>query len=58
VQIEDRIHLGRGAWQVFYRRLGVVFLVAAVGSEAEADPRGFRRAVAEAVAKMEEAEDL
>jgi hypothetical protein len=33
------------------------FVVAAVGSEAEADPRGFKRAVAAAEARIEEVED-
>jgi hypothetical protein len=33
-----------------------VFVVAAVGSEAEADPRGFKRAVAAAEARLEEVE--
>jgi hypothetical protein len=47
---------GRSAWRAFYRRLGDVFVVAAVGSEAEADPRDFKRAVAAAEARMEEAE--
>jgi hypothetical protein len=44
---------GRSAWRAFYRRFGDGFVVAAVGSEAEADPRGFKRAVAAAEARME-----
>jgi hypothetical protein len=47
---------GRSAWRAFYRRVGDVFVVAAVGAEAEADPRGFKRAVAAAEARMEEGE--
>jgi hypothetical protein len=47
---------GRSAWRAFYRRFGDVFVVAAVGSEAEADPRGFRRLVAAAGARMERVE--
>jgi hypothetical protein len=47
---------GRSAWRAFYRRFGDVFVVAAVGSEAEADPRDFKRAVAAAEARMEEVE--
>jgi hypothetical protein len=35
---------------------GDVFVVAAVGSEAEAGPQGFKRAVAAAAARMEEVE--
>lgn len=48
---------GRSPWRAFYRRLGDVFVVAAVGAEAEADPRGFKRAVAAAEARLEEVED-
>jgi hypothetical protein len=48
---------GRSAWRAFYRRLGDVFVVAAVGSEAEAEPRGFKRAVAAAEQQLEEVED-
>jgi hypothetical protein len=47
---------GRSAWRAFYRRFGDAFVVAAVGSEAEADPRGFKRAVAAAEVRMEEVE--
>jgi hypothetical protein len=47
----------RSAWRAFYRRFGDVFVVGAVGSEAEADPRGFKRAVAAAEARLEEVED-
>jgi hypothetical protein len=42
---------------VFYRRLGETFALAAVGPEAEADPRGFKRAVAAAEGRLEEVED-
>jgi hypothetical protein len=48
---------GRSAWRAFYRRFGDVFVVAAVGSEAEAHPRGFKRAVAAAEARMPEFRD-
>jgi hypothetical protein len=48
---------GRSAWRVFYRRLGETFALAAVGPEAEADPRGFKRAVAAAEGRLEEVED-
>lgn len=47
----------RSAWRAFYRRLGDVFAVAAVGPEAEADPRGFKRTVAAAEEQLEEVED-
>jgi hypothetical protein len=48
---------GRSAWRAFYRRLGDVFVVAVVGPEAEADPRGFKRAIAAAEERLEEVED-
>jgi hypothetical protein len=48
---------GRSPWRAFYRRLGDAFVVAAVGPEAEADPRGFKRAVAAAEKRIEEVED-
>jgi hypothetical protein len=41
----------------FYRRLGDVFAIAAVGPEAEANPRGFKRAVAAAEERLEGVED-
>ena len=41
----------------FYRRFGDVFVLAAVGPEAEADPRGFKRAVMAAEERLEEVED-
>jgi hypothetical protein len=48
---------GRSAWRDLYRRMGDVFAVAAVGPEAEADPRGFKRAVAAAEERLEEVEE-
>jgi hypothetical protein len=39
-----------------YRRVGDVFVLAAVGPEAEADPRGFKRAVVAAEERLEEVE--
>lgn len=48
---------GRSGWRAFYRRFGDVFVVGAVGPEAEADPRGFKRAVAAAEARLEEVQD-
>jgi hypothetical protein len=36
---------GRSPWRAFYRRVGEVIVVAAIGPEAEVDPRGFDRAV-------------
>ncbi len=43
---ELRPRAGRSAWRAFYARVGDVFVVVAVGSEAEHDHRAFTRAVA------------
>lgn len=48
---------GRSRWRAFYRRVGDVFIVAAVGPEARVDNNGFRRACKAAtnrIAKIEE----
>jgi phage-related protein len=42
---ELRPRAGRSTWRALYRRVGEVYVVAAVGPEAESDPRGFQRAV-------------
>lgn len=44
----------RSAWRAFYQRIGHVFVIAAVGPEARADPRGFERAVTSALTRLEE----
>jgi hypothetical protein len=41
---ELRPRAGRSAWRALYRQVGDVFVVAAVGPEAQSDPRGFDRA--------------
>jgi len=54
---ELRPRAGRSAYRALYRRVGEVFVVAAVGPEAQSDPRGFDRAVRRAqerLAKVEE----
>ena len=51
---ELRPRAGRSPWRGFYRRLGDVFVLAAVGPEAEVDPRGFKRAVVAAEERLEE----
>jgi len=48
---------GRSPCRAFYRRHGDVFVVAAVGPEAEADPRRFKRAVAATEERLEGVED-
>jgi hypothetical protein len=53
---ELRPRAGRSPWRAFYRRIADVFIIAAVGPEAEAEPRGFGRAVASALSRLEEVE--
>jgi hypothetical protein len=45
---------GRSPWRAFYQRVGDVFVIAAVEPEAQADRRGFDRAVRAALARLEE----
>jgi hypothetical protein len=54
---ELRPRAGRSVWRALYRQVGEVFVVAAVGPEAQVDPRGFDRTVRlalERLAKVEE----
>lgn len=51
---ELRPRAGRSAWRAFYQRIGDVFVIAAVGPEAQADPRGFERAVTSVLTRLEE----
>jgi hypothetical protein len=54
---ELRPRAGRSAYRVLYRQVGKVFVVAAVGPEAEADPRGFDRAVRRAQERLVKVEE-
>lgn len=54
---ELRPRAGRSPWRAFYRRAGEMLVVAAIGPEAQADPRGFRRAVEDALARLTESSD-
>lgn len=49
---ELRPRAGRSAWRAFYRRVGGVMVIAAIGPEARADRRGFERAARLAVARL------
>ena len=49
---ELRPRRGRSPWRAFYRRVGTRIVVAAIGPEAQVDPRGFDRAVAEALTRL------
>jgi hypothetical protein len=53
---ELRPRTGRSRWRAFYRRFGGSIVVASIGPEAQVDPRGFRRAVADAAARLTEIE--
>ena len=43
---------GRSAWRAFYRRIGNVMAIGAIGPEAIANPRGFRRAISVAIERL------
>jgi len=47
---------GRSPWRAFYRRVGDLFVVGAVGPEAEANRRGFQKAVRLAESRLNETE--
>jgi len=49
---ELRPRAGRSPWRGFYRRIGDVFVIGAVGPEAEVDKRGFERAVTVAATRL------
>jgi hypothetical protein len=51
---ELRPRSGRSPWRPLYRRIGDVFVVLAVGPEAEHDRRGFNRAVSAAEERLRE----
>ena len=58
VAILDREgNAGRSAWRALYRRVGDVFVIAAVGPEAQASPREFERMVTLAIQHMEKLSD-
>jgi hypothetical protein len=54
---ELRPRSGRSPWRGFYRRLGDLLIVAAIGPEAGVDKRGFDRAVAAAITRLAELEE-
>jgi hypothetical protein len=51
---ELRPRAGRSPWRALYRRIADVFVIAAVGPEAGADPLGFARAVTSALTRLED----
>lgn len=54
---ELRPRTGRSPWQALYRRVGDVFVIAAVGPEAQSNQRGFDRAARQAGARLAEIEE-
>lgn len=48
---------GRSPWRAFYRQIGDEFFIAAVGPEAQVDPRGFASACRRAEARLAEMEN-
>jgi hypothetical protein len=48
---------GRSPWRALYRQVGEVFVIGAVGPEADVHPRKFRRAVAAAQRRLDAAEE-
>jgi hypothetical protein len=51
---ELRPRRGSSPIRAFYRRIGDFMVIGAVGPEAEVDQRGFRRAVAHAISRLDE----
>lgn len=47
---------GRSRWRALYGRVGDAFVIIAIAPEALVDPRGFRRAVAAALKRVDEIE--
>lgn len=54
---ELRPRAGRSAWRALYRQIGQVFVVAAIGPEAQCGPRGFDRAVRRALERLSKVEE-
>ncbi len=54
---ELRPRAGRSAYRALYRQVGKMYVVAAVGPEAQSDPRGFDRAVRRALERLARVEE-
>ncbi len=48
-----RSRAGSSAWRAFYQSIDDEFVVAAIGPEAQSDPKGFARAVELALVRLE-----
>lgn len=51
---ELRLRARQSAWRALYQRVGDIFVIAAVGPEAQARPHEFQRMVKFAVQRMEQ----
>ena len=49
---ELRPRAGRSRWRAFYRRIGDVMVIGAIGPEAQVNANGFRRAVSLALERL------
>ncbi|GAA2706984.1 type II toxin-antitoxin system RelE/ParE family toxin [Actinoplanes palleronii] len=54
---ELRPRAGNSPWRGLYRRVGEVFVIAAIAPEAASDRRGFRRAVRAAEKRLDELQE-
>lgn len=54
---ELRPRSGRSPWRAFYRQLGDVFVIAAIGPEAQVNPRAFERTVRSAISRLDAIEE-
>lgn len=54
---ELRPRAGRSAFRALYRQVGEVFVVAAIGPEAQSNPRGFARTVRRALDRLAKVEE-
>ena len=48
---------GRSPWRAFYRRIGDVMVIGAIGPEAQVDSRGFNRAASTAIERLDSFEE-
>lgn len=51
---ELRPRAGRSGWRAFYRRIGELIVIGAIGPEAQSDPQGFRRSTALAEERLDQ----
>jgi hypothetical protein len=54
---ELRPRQGRSPWRAFYRQIGSALVIAAIGPEADVDPKRFARAVRAAEQRLDEAQE-